>query len=697
MTDQRPVRVDVVGRVAVITIDNPPVNALSHAVRAGLVKALTAVDADGSIEAAVIACAGRTFVAGADIKEFDKPREKPLTGDVAAALEAMTKPVVAALHGTVFGGGLEIALGCHARVAAPGTRLGQPEVKLGLLPGGGGTQRLPRAVGATEALKMIVSGEPVSAADALRDGLVDSITEGDLTQYAIALAQRLAATEKLRRLRDDDGRLAEDRANRSRFDAVAQELTKRARGQRAPYACVEAVRAALDLPFDAGLERERMLFAELMAGEQSKALRHLFFAERNAARLPISPSSTKPHTIENVAILGAGTMGSGIAMAFADAGIRSVLIETDDAALQRALARIAGSYRDAAKRGRFAGDEAERRIARIEGVIGIDRAGEADLVVEAVFEDMDLKREVFATLDRVTRPATVLATNTSYLDVDRIAEATGRAGSVAGMHFFSPANVMRLVEVVRGRDTTPETLAALVTLARRLGKVPVVVGNGHGFVGNRMLRQRSAAVERVLLEGALPQEVDAAMVSFGFPMGPLAAADLASLDIGWRMRRAESLQAPIADTLCELGRFGQKTGKGFYRYEEGSRSPLPDPEVVAIIAETAQQLGIARRPFSKDTIVERLLIPIINEGARILADGIAARPGDIDVIWVNGYGFPRWRGGPMFYADALGLGAVRERLDALASETGEESLKPAPLIQKLIVEGRTFGSLAPDT
>ena len=696
MNDLPLVRVDVDEGVAVITIDNPPVNALSHAVRAGLLDALNGIEADGAVEAAVIACAGRTFVAGADIKEFGRPRQKPLINDIAAVLEGMSKPVVAALHGTALGGGLELALGCHARIAAPTTRLGQPEVKLGLLPGGGGTQRLPRAVGAVVALRMIVSGEPVSAADALRDGLVDSIAEGDLTESAIALARELAAAGKLRRLRDENAKLAEDRADRSRFDAAAADLTKRARGQSAPYACVEAVRAALDLPFDAGLERERALFGELVFGDQSKALRHLFFAERNAAKLSALPPATKPHAIDKVAILGAGTMGSGIAMAFADAGIPSLLIETDDAALQRALARIAGNYRDAAKRGRLAADEAESRIASVEGA-NIERAREADLVIEAVFEDMDLKREVFAALDRLTRTATILATNTSYLDIDKIARATARPGAVAGMHFFSPANVMRLVEVVRGRDTAPETLAALVALARRLGKVPVVVGNGHGFVGNRMLRQRSAAVERVLLEGALPQEVDAAMVDFGFPMGPLAATDLAGLDIGWSMRKAEGLRAPVADALCELGRFGQKSGKGFYRYAEGSRAPLPDPDVAATIAETAQQLGIARRPISKDAIVGRLLLPIINEGARILQDGIAARPGDIDVVWVNGYGFPRWRGGPMFYADALGLAVIRDKLDALASETGEQSLKPAPLIEQLAAAGRTFGALAADT
>ena len=388
-------------------------------------------------------------------------------------------------------------------------------------------------------------------------------------------------------------------------------------------------------------------------------------------------------------------MGCGITIAFADAGIPVVLIETNAVALQRGLATIERNYHDAAMRGRLADEVAALRIARVDGAIDVERASEADLIVEAVFEDLALKREIFSTLGSLARPGALLATNTSYLDVDKIAEASGRPGAVAGMHFFSPANVMRLVEIVRGADTAPETLAALVALARRLRKVPVVVGNGHGFVGNRMLRQRNAAAERVLLEGALPQDIDSAMVDFGFPMGPLAASDLAGLDIGWSMRKAQGLKAPIADALCELGRFGQKTGKGFYRYEEGSRTPISDPEVEAIVVETSRRLGIARRPFAKEEIVERLLLPVINEGARILADGIAARPGDIDVIWVNGYGFPAWRGGPMFYADNLGLTAIKGRLEALAGATGDPSLGPAPLMVQLAAEGRTFASLAP--
>ncbi len=693
MSETRVVQVERHGNVAVVRIDNPPVNALSHAVRADLTEALRAVDAEAAVRVVVLSCAGKTFAAGADIKEFGKPPRAPLLRDVVEMLDNMTKPVVAALHGTALGGGLELALACHYRVAAPSTRLGLPEVKLGLLPGAGGTQRLPRAVGAVAALRMIVSGTPVSVEEAVRDGLVDLIAEGDLSEVAVAFAHGIAGTGNLRRLRDADEKLAADRADRTSFEATAAELTRRARALRAPHACVEAVRATLDLPFDEGLARERTLFDELVAGDQSKAQRHIFFAEREAAKLPGVAAETKPRKIEEVAVIGAGTMGSGIAIAFADAGIKVTLVETTAEALERGLARIETSYRDAAKRDKLTTENAERRIAAIKGTLGFDAAAGADLVVEAVFEEMELKKQIFTELDRLTRRETILATNTSYLNVDRIAAATSRPSLVAGMHFFSPANVMRLVEIVRGHDTAPEVLMTLVSLARRLGKAPVVVGNCHGFVGNRMLRQRNIAAERALLDGALPQEVDAAMVDFGFPMGPFAATDLAGLDIGWSMRKAQGARAEIADALCEHGRFGQKTGKGYYRYETGSRVPLDDPEVEAVILEASRRLGIARSPIGKDEIVERLILPVINEGARILEEGIAARPGDIDVIWVYGYGWPVWRGGPMHYADQVGLAAIRDRLDLFAKRSGDKNLRPAPLIERLAAEGQGFASL----
>jgi 3-hydroxyacyl-CoA dehydrogenase len=692
VSEKPPVELLRRGGIAVVRIDSPPVNALSHAVRSGLLEAFESIERDSSIRAAVIVCAGRTFVAGADIKEFGKPRQKPLLNDVIDRLDTMTKPVVAAIHGTALGGGLELALGCHYRIAVPSARLGQPEVKLGILPGGGGTQRLPRAIGAVAALRMIVTGEPISAADALKQGLVQEVVEGDLTEAVVAAANRLAGS-KPSHLRDDDSKLAADRADRSRFDSAATELTRRARGQRAPHACVEAVCAALDLPFDQGMARERTLFDELVAGDQSKAQRHLFFAEREAAKVPGLSPAIKPRTIERSAVVGAGTMGAGIATCFADAGIEVALIETSAEALGRGLSTMETNYRDAAKRGRLSADEADRRRTLVKGSVGLEAAASADLIVEAIFEDMALKQQVFHDLGRLTRADAILATNTSYLDVDAIAAATRRPTSVAGMHFFSPANVMRLVEIVRGRETSPETLTTLLSLARKLGKVAVVVGNCHGFVGNRMLRQRNVAAERLLLEGALPQDIDAALVDFGFPMGPLAASDLAGLDIGWRMRKAAGFRAEIADALCELGRFGQKTGRGFYHYEPGSRTPLPDPEVEQLIVEASKRLGIARRAFAADEIVERLLYPLINEGARILDEGIAARAGDIDVIWAFGYGFPVWRGGPMHYADRIGLKVIRDRLAGWGEASDDASLKPARLLDRLAAEGRGFASL----
>ena len=597
MSERLPVQITTRDGIAVIEINNPPVNALSHAVRVALSEAFDRVERDPAMRAALLTCAGSTFVAGADIKEFGKPRQPPLISDIAAKLDAMTKPVVAAIHGTALGGGLEVALACHYRVAARSARLGLPEVKLGLLPGGGGTQRLPRAIGPIAALRSIVTGELVPASDALSQGLIDELANGDHVDAGAAAARKLAGKGRPRRLRDESAKLRVDRAE---FEAAAAELTKRARGQRAPQACVEAVCASLDLPFDEGLARERELFAELVAGDQSKALRHLFFAEREAAKGSGVPIDIKPETIGFAAVVGAGTMGSGIAISFADAGIPVALIETSGEALMRGLASIDRHYRDASKRGRLTAEEAERRRALVVPGNGIDSAAGADVVIEAVFEDMAVKRQVFAELDRIAAAGAILASNTSYLDIDTIAAATSRPVAVAGMHFFSPANIMRLAEIVRGRETAPETLATLVALARRLGKVPVVVGNCHGFVGNRMLRQRNVATERVLLEGALPQEVDAAMVEFGFPMGPLAATDLAGLDIGWRMRKAAGFRAEIADALCEQGRFGQKRGLGFYRYEPGSRAPLADPEVERLIGETSLRLGIKRRPFASD-------------------------------------------------------------------------------------------------
>ncbi len=681
------------GNVGVITVDNPPVNALRNAVRVGLIAALDQAKADAGVEAVVIACAGRTFIAGADISEFGKGPQTPGTWDVIATIEAVGKPVVAALHGTPLGGGLEIALSCHFRLAAPGTRPGLPEIKLGLIPGAGGTQRLPRLVGVEKALTMILSGDPIPAKDALQHGLIDEIVEGDVTTAAIAFARRVVAEKRpLVLARDRNEKLA--KTERAKFDELAAAQLKRSKGLQAPAAAVASIRDALELPFDEATRRERDRFIELLGSAQSKAQRHIFFAEREAAKLADLPAGVKAREIKSAAVIGAGTMGGGIAMCFANVGIPVTVVETSQDALARGLDTVARNYKSTAARGGLAPEEAERRIGLIRGTTDMAAVKDADLVIEAVFEEMDIKREVFAALDRIAKPDAVLASNTSYLDVNAIARATSRPQSVLGMHFFSPANLMRLLEVVRGEKTDGQVLATAVALGRKIGKAPVVVGVCHGFVGNRMLRFRSVEAERLLIEGALPQDIDAAMIEFGFPMGPLAAGDLAGLDVSWRMRKAQGLRAEIADRLCELGRYGQKTGKGFYLYEAGSRTPKPDPEVETVIVEASARHGVTRRPIDKQEIVERLLFPAINEGARILAEGMATRPGDIDVIWVFGYGFPAWRGGIMHYADTVGLAHVRDRLKEFAARTGDARHEPAPLLAKLAAEGRGFGSAA---
>jgi len=679
--------------VAVVTIDNPPVNAMNYEVRAGLLDLVSRASHDDAVSAVVIACAGRTFVAGADITEFGKPPRQPTGIAVIDAMEASPKPVVAALHGTPLGGGLELALGCHFRVAAPGTRLGLPEIKLGIIPGAGGTQRLPRLVGMDKAMAMILSGEPIPVREALDAGLVDEIVEGDPVAGAIAFARRVVAGKRpLVLVRNRDDKLTAARGDLAAFDAAAANYTRRARGQSAPVAAVAALRAAITLPFADALRRERELFLELVAGDQSKAQRHIFFAEREAAKVP-DIAGAKAHDVKRAAVIGAGTMGGGIAMCFANAGIPVTVVETGAEALARGLDAVTRNYRNTSARGGLAAGEMEARIGRIAGATDIAAVADADIVIEAVFEDMDVKQDVFGRLDRIVKPGAVIASNTSYLDIDALARGTARPQAVVGMHFFSPANVMRLLEVVRGAATSPETLATAIAVGRRLGKVPAVVGVCHGFVGNRMLRLRSVEAERLLLEGALPQDVDGALTGFGFPMGPFAMADLAGLDVSWRMRNAQGLTAPIADQLCERGRFGQKTSRGFYLYKPGSRTPQPDPEVERLIADTAAQRGIARGAIGRDEIVERLLFPMINEGARILREGIARRPGDIDVIWVHGYGFPVHRGGPMHYADSMGLAYIRDQLTAFADKTGDERHRPAPLLAELAAAGTGFASL----
>jgi 3-hydroxyacyl-CoA dehydrogenase len=580
-------------------------------------------------------------------------------------------------------------MACTARVVGTAAKLGLPEVKLGLLPGSGGTQRAPRLMGAAAALRLMTAGDPIDAKAAVAAGLADALAEGDLVAAAKAHALKLAEGALPPPVSARMDRLG----SREEFEKEAASLAKRAATEPQIAACIESVRSCFDLPFAEAVAKEREAFLALLQDPRSKALRHVFFAEREAARIPNVPAGTKPRAVARAAVLGSGTMGAGIAMCFANAGIPVRVIETDEAASAKGMERIRGTYEASVKRGSLKPEARDARMALIEPAVGLDAAGEADVIVEAVFEEMSLKKEVFGTLDRVAKPGAVIATNTSYLDIDEMARATSRPGDVLGMHFFSPANVMKLLEVVRGAKTSPDALATAVEVGRKLGKVGVVVGVCHGFVGNRMLARRTAQAERLLLEGAMPEQVDAALVEFGFRMGPFAMADLAGLDIGWRVRRATGKRAPVADALVEAGRLGQKTGKGFYLYPEGARTGLPDAEVAALIEKVSAAEDVIRRPIPRDEILDRLVLPMVNEGARILEERIAARPGDIDVVWLHGYSWPAWRGGPMHYADARGLSDVAARLAGYAKATGDESLAPAPLLARLAAEGRGFASL----
>ncbi|QPC90180.1 3-hydroxyacyl-CoA dehydrogenase NAD-binding domain-containing protein [Mesorhizobium sp. INR15] len=672
------------GDVAIVTIDNPPVNALSFHVREPLMQALTALRDNSDVAAIVIACAGRTFVAGADITEFGKPMQQPELRAIVATLETIAKPTVAAIHGTALGGGLELALGCHFRVADAQAKLGLPEVKLGLLPGGGGTVRLPRLVGAAQALRMIVSGTPIGAEEAHAAGLVDAVFEGDLTTHAVNFARELARKGgPFTPVRDRDEQLGE--TDLAAFDAEVADLARKARGLEAPIACAQAVRNALTLPFDEALAAERALFVTLVGGDQSRAQRHLFFAEREAAKLP--GKDIVKRRIARVGVIGAGTMGGGIAMAFANGGFSVTLLETSDEALQRGLGTIDKNYAVSVTRGSLTEEARRQRLAQFKGSTDYADLADCDLIVEAAFEDMAVKKEIFGKLDAVAKPGAILATNTSYLDINEIAASTSRPQDVLGLHFFSPANVMKLLEIVRAEKTAPDALATSLDLARRIGKVAVVVGVCHGFVGNRMLAARGSESEALLLEGATPSQIDKAFTDFGWPMGPFQMGDLAGLDIGWRNRKARGQTAVIADTLCEQGRFGQKTGRGFYLYENGGRTPVPDPEVEALIREKAAEKGIAPRAIGAEEIIERTLYPLVNEGARILEEGIATRASDIDIVWVNGYGFPIGKGGPMFWAGLEGAARIIERLEHWHQRTGKDVFKPAPLLKTMAETG----------
>ncbi|MCJ2086657.1 3-hydroxyacyl-CoA dehydrogenase NAD-binding domain-containing protein [Methylobacterium sp. E-005] len=682
------VRQEVDGGVAVLTLANPPVNALGAALRAALDGALDQAITDESVRAIVLAAEGKVFVGGADITEFGKPQQPPSLPDILDRLDASPKPVVAAINGVALGGGLELAMACHGRVAAPAAKLGLPEIKLGIIPGAGGTQRLPRLIGPDAAFPMMLTGDPVSAEKAAALGIVDAVVLGDLVAAARTRALEIADSGRLPRVRDRSDKLTPEA--QEKFEVLAAEATKRDPDATNVHALVRAVRAGLDQDFDSAVATERAEFRTLVEDPRSKALRYAFFAEREAARVPGLPKDTPRRPIHTAAVIGAGTMGGGIAMCFANAGIPVTVIETEEGALTRGLDRVKGLYAGSAKRGSITEAQRDERIGRITGAIGLENAKAADIVIEAAFEDMGVKREIFSKLDGIAKPGAILASNTSYLDVNAIAAVTNRPQDVLGLHFFSPANVMRLVEVVRAEKTAPDVLATALDLGKRLNKLPVTVGVCFGFVGNRMLERRSRAGERLLLEGALPHEVDAAVTGFGFRMGPFAMGDLAGLDIGWRSRRDFGGRAPVADSLAEMGRYGQKTGRGFYLYPDGARTGTRDPEVKALIARVAAEHGIARRSFTPDEIVARLMYPMVNEGARILEEGIAARPSDIDTIWINGYNWPAWRGGPMHWADTVGLRSIAEALSRFAAETGDDSQEPAPLLKRLAAEGGGF-------
>jgi 3-hydroxyacyl-CoA dehydrogenase len=688
------------GGVAVLTLNNPPVNAMGHAVRQELAANLDAAWGDPAVKAVVITGAGKLFCGGADVKAFNTPasRAEPSSRTIVKNIEASQKPVVAAIHGSALGLGLEFAMGCHYRIAQRGAKLGLPEVKLGLLPGGGGTQRLPRLTGVEAAVRMITEGEPATADEALAMGLVDEVAEGALLPAALAFAERVAqrSDHPVASLRQ-----AKPPVDPRYFETQRAKIAAAKRGLPAPRECLACIEAAVTMPFEEGMKFERERFDVLVNGTESKALRHLFLAERAAARISDIPADVQAAEVRKVAVIGAGTMGGGIAMSFASAGIPVTVLETKQEALDRGLAMIRKNYGGTVAKGKLAQDEADRRIARIQPSLDLAAAADADLVIEAVFEDMDVKKDLFGKLDALCKPDAVLASNTSRLDVNEIAASTSRPASVIGLHFFSPANVMRLVEVVRGRLTSPQVIVTSMAVVRKIGKLPVLVGVCDGFVGNRMVAQYAREAEFLLEEGATPEQVDGALKKFGLAMGRFAMSDLAGLDISWSSRKRQAATRPahlryskVADRLCELGRFGQKTGAGFYKYESGSRIPVPDPLVNDIIEQCAKEAGIQRRAISDEEIVERCIYALVNEGAKVLDEGIAQRSSDIDLIYVNGYGFPAWRGGPMFHADTVGLSKVYERICEFHRAQGE-FWTPAPLLKRLVDEGKTFKDFAP--
>jgi 3-hydroxyacyl-CoA dehydrogenase len=688
--------------VAVITLDNPPLNGLNHELRAGLVAGIDQASADAGVKAVIIIGAGRAFSSGADIREFNTPKSaaEPTLRNVIRVVEANAKPVIAAIGGICMGGGLELALGCHFRVASPGAKIALPEVKLGLLPGAGGTQRLPRAIGVEAALNMIVSGAPVSSEQFKGTRLIDEIIEGslanELLQGALAFARKVVAERRpLARLRD----VKIDFPNADAFFQFARNsVGPLAKNFPAPLKCIDAVAAAVTKPFEEGLKFERELFTQLLQTPESRALRHAFFAERAAAKIPDVAENTPARKIASVAVIGAGTMGGGIAMNFLSAGIAVTILEMKQEALDKGVATIRKNYEGSIKRGKLTPEKLQQNIGLLKPTLSYGDINTADLVIEAVFEDMAVKQEVFEKLDAVAKPGAILATNTSTLDVNRIAAFTRRPQDVVGMHFFSPANVMKLLEVVRGEKTAKDVLVAVMQVAKKINKTAVVSGVCDGFIGNRMVEQYLRQAMFLLDEGASPQQVDRALERFGMAMGPFRMSDLAGNDVGWYIRKRRYVEKPnvvyskIADRLCELGRFGQKTGLGWYRYEAGKRDAISDPAVEELIGRYRKEIGTVPRKIADDEIVERCILALVNEGARILEEGIAQRASDIDMVYLTGYGFPLYRGGPMLYADMLGLYNIVRSMARLAANAHADPAfwQPALLLAKLAAEGKTL-------
>jgi 3-hydroxyacyl-CoA dehydrogenase len=696
----------VVDRVAVVTVDNPPVNALGSGVPEGISDAVTRAIGDAGADAIVLIGAGSTFIAGVDISLFKtlETREQSIERSEAfharlEALENSPKPLVAAIHGHALGGGLELAMACHYRVAVPGARVGQPEVLLGIIPGAGGTQRLPRLCGPRLALELCTEGKPIAASRALADGIVDLVVDGDLLRGAIAFATHIVRSGGApRRTRDLEDRIADRDAGLAACQMTRAALARTARGAHAPFAAVDGIEAAITMDFETGSKRERELFADCVISDESRALRYLFFAEREVAKIPDVPRDTPARDIRRAAVVGAGTMGGGIAMAYANAGIPVLLKDVDLAAVERGMATIRKNYESTVSKGRMTSEAMANTLGLITPTTSYDGFDQVDIVVEAVFEDMELKKRTFADLARVTRPDAVLASNTSTLDIDELAQASGRPAQVVGHHFFSPANIMKLLEIVRGRETSKEVIATSLKLGRKLNKIGVVVGNCFGFVANRMLAYYMRETYLLLEEGASVPQIDKVLTDFGLPVGPFGMQDIAGIDVGARIRqhltsqgktRAEGPQSEVPDRLYALGRYGQKTQAGWYKYEPGSRTRIPDPLVEAIAAEAAAARGIIRRVVTDDEILARIMTALANEGAQVLDDGYALRATDIDVIYCNGFGFPRHRGGPMFYADTVGLPTVLARVRQYREQMGNY-WKPAPLLERLVADGRSF-------